>query len=662
MLLVLVRDGRAQKNDSLRTYHSAPIIVTAADSIGIVQGRFGKSITTAQLSRLTADPILSQSLPLLSSTIDVRSYSSLGGVAFLSIHGMPPEYTIVYRDGIRTTNDQNSLSDLGRASNYALERISILSAPAATILGGDAIGAAIVLESRHAEVTRFELGTSALAYQTSRQPSEIDADVKADLRLDSSYAIAITASNQHSDGAFPFLQSTGQIQKRENNDATVRDYSLTADYLPSPSASTIANSTRLSLLLDYTLAERGAPGAATVDYRGASSFDARQADEDLFAALKFSEPFEDGIGLDASVAYQSQFETYNDPHILPQGLPIADHYLNRIESATLHYWEAFSPTVTVHLGGDASENALFSNENYTAANDSLISRDHASLFGALDLHPVDALDAVLSLRGEWNGLLATKALPQISITYHPLEWLESGAAYSIGYHAPTLNELYWKVGGNRDLHEERAQSSEAYVKITTHPLEGVSVSVGASYFYSDFEDQILWEPRADGIFAPINILNSRNQGSELTGRLRVAVTKDLALDVSESYTLLSAKNKTPDPTVFDREIPFSSPTSSVFTALLTHSSIGALAFTAHYRGHRYTDLGNTTSGKLQPFQTLDVVASSNPLLILDQVFITLQLAVRNLGDAQYVEQPYYPLPGRNVRLSINLNPQLHPQP
>ncbi len=661
--LVFASNVHAQtKGDSVRLYRSETVLVTAPDSIGVVQGRFERSVTTNTLSRLTGEPTLSEALPLISSTVDVRRYSSLGGVAFVSIHGLPPEYTIVYREGIRTTNDQNSLSDFGRAADYSLEKISVLSPPAAMTLGGDAIGAAILLEPRHADETRFEVGTNALAYQTSGQPSEVDEDLKADFRPDPSLAISMTASNQHSDGAFPFLQSTGLIQRRENNDATVRDFSLTADFLNNPNDAPIASAARLSALFDYTTADRGAPGAATIDYRGASAFDARQTDEDLFAALKLDKPFDHGGSLEAAFAYQSQYETYSDPHIVQLGEPLNDHYLNRILSADLHASQALSDIVLLNFGVEASRNFLFSNEDFVSKGDSLITRNHAFAFAALKFTPASVLEAVVGLRSEWNALLRPQLLPQLSVSYRPYQWLEAGAAFSTGYHAPTLNELYWKIGGNPKLHEEHAASGEAYLRSSFAPIERVELSLGVSYFYSDLTDQILWLPGANNIFSPTNILNSRNQGAELNGAFRWSPASLWTIDISESYTLLSARNTTNDPAVFNREIPFTTPTSSLFTAQLIQSATGSLAFIARYRGHRFTDIGNDPGSMLEPVTTLDATATARAIPISNGLVLEPQLALKNLTNKQYTEQPGFPLPGRSIRLSVKLAFQPNPIP
>jgi iron complex outermembrane receptor protein len=651
---VFAQDTTKIHRDSLRVYKARTVEVAGDQQRGFIHERFGERVSTEKLQQFSAEPIIAEALPLLGNGIDVKKYGALGGVAFTSIHGLPAEYTVVYRDGIRITNEQNSLSDLGRTASYGIGSIEFFS-PAANIeLGGDAVGAAIDLIPRHAGTqSQFELGTSAVNYDLQNPVTEENYFAKADLGLGDRLGLSLTASNQHSAGNYPFLQdSTHTIQYRENNAAEVIDYAGTLDYAIARNDGDTSAHQKLTALFDYTTANRGAPGAATMLYRGASTFYANQYDEDLFSALKFDASSDSNLSLSSSVSYQTQYETYTDPQN-----QIADHYFNRILDAAIHASAEIMPKLKAFGGFDASRSYLFSNENYLSSHDSLVTRNRLSAYLALQTLAIPNLDVVGSLRAEAISQLQTEMLPQVSAIWHLTSEISAEAAWSAGYHAPTLNELYWKEGGNPNLQIETARNITAALRYILPAQSGYRVSGSVMYFRAGVDNEIVWLPGSQGFFTPTNILSVINQGLEFQAEMSMRLSEKYSLEASEDYTILSALNKTAGPEFFDKEIPYSTPTSSIFRTALHDVALGSLAFVAQYRGHRYTDLGNTDGSKLQPETTFDIVLSAEPIRLNAIALLVLQLACRNLSNKQYTEEPNYPLPGRSLRLTASLKLQ-----
>src|SRR5207249_5237566 len=104
---------------------------------------------TLDLERLRANPspTLADPAKLLTPSLAVREQGGLGQLALMRYRGLPSEYVIVYRDGVRITNEQNSLTDLGWLDPAGVSSMELIPAITSITLGGEAIGAAINIAS-----------------------------------------------------------------------------------------------------------------------------------------------------------------------------------------------------------------------------------------------------------------------------------------------------------------------------------------------------------------------------------------------------------------------------------------------------------------------------------------------------------------------------------
>jgi vitamin B12 transporter len=637
--------GHAVERDSLRLYRIGTVEVLGDRSLTQpIHTTTARTETADHLSALTATTSLALAAKALSSSLEIRRYGTPGSVSFTSFRGLPPEYTTVYRDGIRVTNDQNSLTDFARIGLHSVATIELLPSESAMELGGDAIGASLNLVTKMPTRSGISIGSAVTSYDDLKGFVEQEYFANANLAIGDDLKIGIAGAADNSLGRFPFYQSsTGTTVYRSNNDGTLRDLNLTGAY-------TLSGQSQLSLVAQFTKAERGVPGAATIDYVGASSPNARQADEDLYSALQFNTL----LGLtgrwNLHVGYQSQFETYIDPRI-----PISDHYLNRIYQIGSRYTTALSPILSMHSGVEYTRSYLFSNENSFSKMDSAIARDHAEIFLGGKLLPWDGLQTAIAVRTEVVSHEPTRVLPQASVDYTLLPGVLSiGGSYALTYHAPTFNALYWRGYGNPNVHPEHGTNAEATVKWTPAPIIGILTGMRVTGFAAAIDDEIIWQPGASGNFSPVNIQKVLSRGVEMEWTAAGKITDELSFSVREAYTILSSLNKTQDTDIFNKEIPYSTPTASVFTGELHWKERLAFAVLMNYRGHRFGDAGNLPTDRLPPITTIDLTASLLELLITSTTTATFRIGIENITNEQYSEVPNFPLPGRTVRASMTL--------
>ena len=96
------------------------------------------------------------------------------------------------------------------------------------------------------------------------------------------------------------------------------------------------------------------------------------------------------------------------------------------------------------------------------------------------------------------------------------------ASAARSYRAPTLNERYWRPGGNPDLRPESGFGYEAGLRHLLAGRPGVVLETGLTAFRQEVDDWVQWLPSArTGIWSPRNLRRVRSQGLEISTALRL---------------------------------------------------------------------------------------------------------------------------------------------
>ncbi len=585
--------------------------------------------------------LASDALNAISSSLDIRQYGSLGGIALPSFRGLPSEYTIIYRDGIRVTNEQLGETDLGQLTLHGIAYVELIPASSAVLLGGDAIGSAINLVSEIRDSNMITVGSEQMTYDGSSGFPTNSYYAKASLKLLPSLSIVAGGSLDQSTGAFPFYQDSAHPNVlRENNDAELRSANLAALW-------TASDNTTIRFIGNYFYVDRGVPGDVTTEGVGASSLTARQTDAQTFGAIKADH--DDGtVPSTFSLGWQRQFESYRDP-----AFNTNDSTWNNLIDASARVSYTFTQAIEGFVGIEEEHTSLAGNTNIAPGGDSIIDRYRTSAYAAAKLLPFDKVDVNGSLRLEnISDLGLTELLPQAAINYSPIHDLYLGGAYSKSFHAPTLNDLYWYQGGNANLKPENGENWQASISYEPE-WNWISTKFSATGFIAHINDEIIWLPYVGTEYTPINIGEVESKGMELRASASISLASKTSLHIEESYTWLGTKNTTPDDPNVGNEIPYSSPTRSLFIAEIERSDWGSFAVLARYRGHEYSDVANTSTGIFQPVTTYDLTLTSRNFTF-ENIGFRIMLGVIDLTNEHYEDAINYPLPGRTYNFSIEL--------
>jgi vitamin B12 transporter len=349
----------------------------------------------------------------------------------------------------------------------------------------------------------------------------------------------------------------------------------------------------------------------------------------------------------ASVSYQNQYLTYIDPNI-----DVSDEYRNTIYDITLR--SSYKASESLHLGVvlEANTNDLESNQNADSGNADISRQKYTGLLSATYI-PLEELKLTGSLRiDNISDQENTQFLPAITTEYN-FDDVLVGASYGRFYHAPSFNQLYWKMGGNQDLEAAHGANLNGWVEYGAVAGK-VSLHMLASASYNAITNQIQWLPGKSGIWSPSNILNVVTSGVEFDGELRYEVSSPLAVTLSEQFQYLESHNKTSGSLNEGKSLPYAPKLRSVTQLSFDHISIGSFSVIVRFRSERYTDLANNPTTTLPAVSTLDLTWSSSKLDITRSLPLELRLAVNNITNVQYEEIPSFPLPGRTFTLGIQL--------
>lgn len=204
---------------------------------------------------------------------------------------------------------------------------------------------------------------------------------------------------------------------------------------------------------------------------------------------------------------------------------------------------------------------------------------------------------------------------------------------SRNYRMPSFNDMYWSVGGNRNLNPEKSN------QITiSNQFNYKALKINFNVFYFDINNMIQWLPNSNGQWQPINNESVISKGLELDTEIKIKINNQFFLwNFQYSYTQSSPKN-TNLQLIY---VPFHKATTSLnyqikqFTCSLSSS----------YNGEVFTSTDNIFA--LKPYFLW------NSQINYRYKKANISFAIENISNQFYQNVLNRPLPGRNFTLQIN---------
>ncbi|MES2620911.1 MAG: hypothetical protein V4615_08665 [Bacteroidota bacterium] len=218
----------------------------------------------------------------------------------------------------------------------------------------------------------------------------------------------------------------------------------------------------------------------------------------------------------------------------------------------------------------------------------------------------------------------------------------TGILASRNFRFPTLNDLYWVPGGNRNLRQEKSWNGELRFKYKYQ--EFVDFSVSNFYIYVD--DWIQWIPR-DSTWWPVNLKRVFSRGAEVSIHATndIGNTKRFVVHFNTSYTFTKTTN-------LDAASQFDESKGKQLIYVPIHRVVSVIQlqyYKFYFRSvNSYQSLVYTSTDNdqwLKGYFIADIEIGKD--FSLGRNEIGLSFRVNNIADAQYQNVRQKPMQGRN---------------
>lgn len=630
-------EGRIAPEDSSVAARLRTVVVRAESIVG----RSAAAVQpTSILSRATIEAAhardASDAVALVPGAF-VRQYGGLGGLRTLSLRGSSAQQTVVLVDGIRYQSTASGGVDLGSIPSSALQRVEVVRGGDAARHGANALGGAVNLVTDRAVPggggvrARLDVGSFGERVATFAAAGSVGEHA-----LNGSF----TMTRFDGDYPFDYDEYGEQTEVRRENGDLASLFGRIAWSHP------LDDDLRIAATAIGFDVERGVPGAIVQGHREQRR--ARLAEREIFSTLRATLTGAEWHGMLALSGRANRLE-YRDPEATLNGPAGIDNRYDRREAALLvrasrpigidGMLEATGELSFARLDGDNLDPTVEGGVERLQWGASLgTNHSYDSLLPGSDL----ALDAAIRVDG-FSDVEAAFS-PSVGIVLRPGRGaLRLRAHGSFNYRVPTFTEQYYLNYGNTDLRPESSMSVDVGA---TCEIFGTLLAE-AGVFMIDTRDQIISVPRSPVVWSAMNVARTLSRGLELS-LVGTAFGDLLALNFS--YTRMRAEDRTPGQT--EGRLLVYTP-EELFAGLveLRGRSVAAGVVVQH-ASHRHSLPSNAPEGALPKYSLLAAHVRGNARL--GPFDVETRLEVSNLLGERYAVVRNYPMPGRAVRIGVEV--------
>ncbi|MVN75844.1 TonB-dependent receptor [Hymenobacter sp. HMF4947] len=597
------------------------------------------SAVLAQYRGGTATDVLGSRLGLY-----IKNYGP-GQLATISLRGTSSQHTAVLWNGLNImlpTLGQNDLSLLPISGNTQL---SVQPGPAAALYGSGAVGGAIVLRTEPDWRPGLRGSVQADAGSFGLRGGNVEARAATP-----TLAVRVAASYREAQNNYPYLvrEPTGLARYTMQNAALRHQWSFSPDL-----AWRVGTAGELTASVWLTDTDREIQQGTSV-----AGSNAREVDQSRRLVLGYRRATSHGGQWSVRGAWFEDIINYSD-----QGA-ISNSRVRTTQSQA-DYTAPLGQRASLRLGVEAQHFGAV----VDGYGDEPITENRAAAFALLRYDPRPTLRLSANLRQaalpaglapltptvglEWDFYqpIATAAdsLPPAA---RPGLTLKASAART--YRAPTLNERYWRPGGNPDLLAEAGGGYEVGVRHRLGTAAHLALETELTTFYQLVDNWVQWLPLgAGGTYTPRNLRQVCSQGLEASsvlrlrqGRYRAAVRASYSLTQTEKTQGVAADT---DPVgVQLAYVPLHR--ASLSTDHAWRGWLASAAFT--FSSFAYTD---ASASSFLPAVGLLGATLGRTVPLPHRTGLTLFVQSTNLLNRTYDSYPARPAPPRAFSVSLRFD-------
>lgn len=616
------------------------------------------TIPTQTIKRETLDAVaarnVSDAVRHFAGT-QVRDYGGIGGLKTVSVRGLGATHTGISYDGIVVGNCQAGQIDLGRFATQGLEGVSLhigqaddLTSTARAIASGSIVSLNSRTPDWENKPYQFEVSLTGGSF------GYINPTILYALRLSEHTHTNLNLDFSHAQGGYPYQLTNGKqliSNRRVNSDVqhALAEWNLRHCF---------SDDSQIDAKFYTYGSERGLPGAIILYNNNSTE---RLADRNIFAQTRYTKQWSHHWQLNASAKYTYGWDRYTDTNTKYEGGKQIDDNLQQeyYAQATLLY----RPTLNweVSLAQDVFANTLTSNLpscpnpiRYTSLTvlQSRYRNEHFNLHGIL-LGTAIREQSTASLDKEQST--TTRLTPTLSASLHPFEneHLYFRLMYKHTFRMPTFNDLYYHRSGNRTLRPEQAREYNAGITWQLRPTKFLSdFTVTLDGYFNDVTDKIVAFP-STYVWKMANYGHVHITGLDATADATLRIASRIHLTTTANYTLTHAVDVT-DPTAkgYHVQLPYTPVHSGSARLLFTTPWIN-IGYSVLFASERYSMSEHIARYRIDGYNEHTLTLSRS--FTLKGVHLTTQAEAINFTNVQYQIIQYYPMPGRQYRITFKIN-------
>ncbi len=553
------------------------------------------------------------------STVYVKSYGQ-SGLATLSIRGTGASHTQIYWNGVVVNSPTLGQIDVAQLPAWLIDEAELHYGSGSLVDGSGGLGGGLQLNSLP------QWGRAQVELQqVIGSYGEMQSGLKARYGTSKWQGVSKLLWQQQ-ENDYPYRDFTQQETPTVNlANANYKQWGAVQEVYGK-----IGMHDQVSARLWYFNSDRAIPTIMTI-----APGTATQTDVSFKSMLEWSR---------AKGRWRHQFKTallsdeltYTDPDAALQSE--VDTRSSKSQYRLKHYGKSTTYTAAAFYDHDQALSSGF---------DEVKVQDRAALFVNYEQNIGQQLLLTLMARQEMIDGKASPFAPSLGMRY----WLEKSERFGVkiniskNYRAPTLNDLYWNLGGNPELRPEEGWSAEGGVIYG----DGTPYSLEVTGFYSTVTNWIQWLPNADGVWAPQNLLEVENKGIEVVNELGFYLGS-MKVALNAAYTYVNAINKASAhaPSIEGKQL--------IYVPQHKLSGNAVVAWKKYFAryNHQYTGKAYLTTDNIayMPYFAPANLQIGRRIQQKKHV-LTISAEVRNLYDEAYQVIAYRPMPGRHYRVIIN---------
>ncbi|MEZ4910092.1 MAG: TonB-dependent receptor [Saprospiraceae bacterium] len=540
-----------------------------------------------------------------------RSYQQ-GGLATLSFRGATAAQTAVLWHGFNINNAMNGLTNFGNISSSLVDDITIIKSGNAAHWGSGTIGGSIHLNTFHPQTT-----SQMTAQLTYGEYGFLSANASYNARI-KRHNFQVKGNWQDAENTFPYKAVTGETRILTHSGSQSIAWML-------DDAIRLSERSKLSLHLWYQANEVQIPATLLETISKAE-----QKDKTLRSLLQWKYTSTKGV-FRLAFAFFDERQWYNDTNIKLSAQHLLSSYNLDAE---------FKRPIS---NGDLVVSA---NSNYLRAN----SANYATIQHQQRSNLVMSVSQIYG-RITTKGSVRIDHISEIgnAFTFHfgaahrLQKWMWLRAEVDKVFRAPTLNDIYWVPGGNRDLKPEFGYAQQLGLQIKP-TFDRWQLDHTTSLFNRNIHDWIQWTPTGS-VWSPQNLLHVWSRGYETETAMGKPIKNGKWTAMLSTAYILSTNQKSNivrDNTL-GKQLIYMPKFQSAFRVRLEWKSWGITGM-HQFVGYRYVSSDHSTY--LEPYHLLHTMVhyQCKRYKKLPQVMILFK--IDNILDTHYQAVVNRPMVGR----------------